>query len=194
MKFKTSSAGFDISFTAPDSVEEYDQLAGSGQCLKDAIAETTNRATVLAWQAEFSKLLADRTGIPRETDSEATTKLRQRSKGAKEVLERFSSYVKRVNDEYANGDTNKRAELEQWAQETADKIPVDPSRQRPGKIAQGDLAKATDVLSGTPDSIEEKVQKYLQVVPGFDLQRDASNLPEKNSLAKLIGEYVNKML
>lgn len=197
MKFETTSSGYDLSFHAPNSVEEYDAKGGSGQCLRDAIAETVNRSTILAWQADFAQVLEAHTKIPREIDAEATAKARARAKNPdsviREVFERFSQYNKKVNDLYANGDETKRAELEKLAQEAADRVPVDPTRQRTGAIAKGDMAKALDVLSGTPESIEAKVDKYLQTVD-FDLQRDDSGLPEKNSLARLIGKYVEALL
>ena len=198
MKFETSSSGYDLTFHAPNSVEEYDKMGGSGQCLRDAIAETVNRSTILAWQSTFAKLLEERTGIVREIDAEATAKAKQRAKNPesviREVYERFSAYNTRVNKQYANGDEAKRAELEKLAQEVADRVPVDPTRQRTGAIAKGDLAKSEDVLSGTPESIEAKVSKYLDVVEDFDLARDDSGLPEKNSLARLIGRYVEALL
>ena len=196
MKFETSSAGYELEFNGPDTVEDYDKLGGQGACLRDATAETANRSTILTWQSEFAKVLAEKTGIPREIDTEATAKVKARAKNpenTRDILERFSAYNKKVNDQYVNGDNNKRADLETWAQEVAERIPVDPTRQRAGKIAQGDLAKAEDVLSGTPESIEQKVTKYLDVVD-FDLQRDDSGLPEKTSLARLIGKYVEAVL
>ena len=197
MKFETSSAGYDISFDAPNTVEEYDSKSEPGQCLRDAIAETVNRATILDWQKEFAKVLAERTGIPREIDQKATAAVKAKAKNpdnTRDILERFSSYNKKVNDQYTNGDNAKRTELETWAQEVADRVIVDPARQRVGTIAKGDLVKAEDVLSGTPESIEEKVQKYLNVVGDFDLTRDDSGLPEKQSLARLIGKYVAELL
>ena len=197
MQYETSSNGYDVTFEAPNTVEDYDKLSEPGQCLRDAIAETVNRTTILNWQSEFAKVLAERTGISREIDEKATAAVKAKAKNpnnTRDILERFSSYNKRVDAQYANGDSAKRAELEAWAQETADKITVDPARQRTGTIAKGDLIKAEDVLSGTPESIEAKVEKYLGVVEGFDLVRDDSGLPEKQSLARLIGKYVQELL
>ena len=198
MKFETTSSGYDLRFNAPDSVEAYDKLGGPGRCLSDAVAETLNRSTILAWQNDFAKVLEERTGIQRQVDADATAKAKSRAKNpdsvVREVFERFSIYNRKVNDQYANGDETKRAELEKWAQEVADHIPVDPTRQRTGAIASGDRAKAEDVLSGTPESIEAKICKYLDVVGDYDLARDDSGLPEKTSLARLIGRYVEALL
>jgi hypothetical protein len=197
MRYETSSAGYEITFNGPDSTEEYDEKSEPGQCLKDAVANTIYRSTLPAWQTEFIKVLKERTGVQREVDVDATAKAKAKAKdpeNAREIPERFTSYNKRVNAEYVNGDQTKRAELEKLAQETADRITVDPAPQRVSAIAKGDLLKAEDVLSGTPDSIEEKVQKYLNVVRDFELVRDDSNIPEKQSLARLIGKYVDAVL
>lgn len=197
MKFETSSAGYDLAFNAPNSVEEYDKLSDAGQCLKDAIADTINRATILTWQSEFAKVLAERTGISREIDQKATAAVKEKAKNpetARDIPERFTTYNKRVNEQYANGDDAKRGDLETWAQEVADRVTFDPARQRTGTIAKGDLTKAEDILSGTPESIDAKVSKYLQLVPDFNLVRDDNGLPEKQSLARLVGKYVEALL
>jgi hypothetical protein len=86
------------------------------------------------------------------------------------------------------------AALQSWAQEVADTIPVDPSPARQSALAKGDLLKAEDILDRDADSVEAKVQKFLAAVPDFELIRDDDNRPEKQSLARLIGRYIDTLL
>lgn len=204
MQYETRTSGYKISFKGPDSTEEYNALAGTGSnaCLEDACSNTIYRSTLPEFQAAFGKLLVERTGIAREIDQAATARVKARSKNPEEtkpVPERFRTYNARVVEQWAggaeNGNKEKLAALQSWAQEVANSIRVDPSPARQSAAAVGDLAKAADVLDHDPDYIEQKVQKFLNVVPEFELVRDGeTNLPERQSLARLISRYVDTLL
>ena len=204
MLYDTRSCGYKLSFTGQDSVEEYDEAAGrQGAALEDAVNNTIYRSTLPEWQAAFGKVLEERTGIPREIDQEATARVKSRAKdpgNTRDVPERFRTYNNRVRKLYAGadgdteGDSDKLAELQQWAQEIATGIQVDPSPARISAVNKGDLIKAEDVLDHDAEYIEQKVQKFLAAIPDFELVRDDDNKPEKQSLARLIGRYIDSLL
>jgi hypothetical protein len=204
MQYPTQSCGYKLSFTGQDTVEEYDEAAGEpGAALKDAVNNTIYRSTLPEWQNAFGKLLQERTKIPREIDPDATARVKARAKNpndTKAVPERFRTYNTRVRKLYAGadgengGDPAKVKELETWAQEVAASITVDPSPARVSAIAKGDLLKAEDILDHDTDYIEAKVQKFLAAVPEFELIRDDDNRPEKQSLARLVGRYIDVVL
>lgn len=196
--YETNSCGYLLKFEGPDTVEEYDKKAGDGQCLEDAVNNTIYRGTLPEWQDLFSRTLQDRTGVAREIDKTATEKVKSRSKNpenVRDVPERFKTYNARIKSTWANGDKDKEAQLASWAQETADKVKVDPSpTQRVSAAAKGDLAKADDILEHDNNYIEVKIQKMLGVVPDYQLERDDDGKPERQSLARLIGRWVEGML
>ena len=197
MKYETRSCGYKLAFNGPSSVDEYDQKATkAGQCLEDAVNNTIYRGTLPEWQEEFAKVLAQKTSIAREVDAAATAKLKERAKGeVRDLPERFKIYNARVKATWANGDEAKEKDLQAWAQETADRIEVDPSpTQRVSAAQKGDLTKADDVLDHDADYIESKVSKMLAKVPDFALARDDENKPERTSLAKLIGKWIEAEL
>src|SRR6267142_411408 len=149
--YETSSCGYPLKFNGPETVADYDSKAGAGACLEDACQKTINTRTAVAWQEAFATILQERTGIPRQIDEQATGRLKTRSRNPDKVTpvtERLLAYNSRVIAEWANGDQEKRAQLNAWAQETADTIEIDPSP--PAKTAPdkapitkgGDLAKA----------------------------------------------------
>lgn len=204
MKYDTRSCGYKLAFTGQDSVEEYDEAAGRvGAALEDAVNNTIYRSTLPEWQATFGKVLEEKTGIPREIDAEATARVKAKAKNpndTRDVPERFRTYNQRVRKQYAGaegeetGNGEKLAELQKWAQEVADGIRVDPSPARISAISKGDIIKAEDVLDHDVEYIEQKVQKFLAAVPDFELVRDDDNRPEKQSLARLIGKYIDTLL
>lgn len=195
MQYKTKSCGYNIKFDAPDSVEEYDRKGGPNACLKDAIAHVVYRSTLPKWQEQLGKFLEEKTGIPRETDQKVTERLRSRNpeKQMPPVYERFLSYNNRVRKSYESNGKD-IAELATWAQEMASRIPVDPSPARDTPASKSNLAKAQDILEHDNAYVESKVNKFLGMVPNFQLVRDQNNRPELNSLGQLIGKYVDALL
>jgi hypothetical protein len=97
------------------------------------------------------------------------------------------------DDQFANGDETKRAELEKWAQEVADKIPVDPTRQRIGAIAKA-IWPRPKMSSPARLSPSKPKSKSICRLWKTSTYRDDSGLPEKTSLARLIGRYVKPFL
>lgn len=204
--YEIRTSGYKISFKGPDSVEKYNEAAGPDRpnaALEDACSNTIYRSTLPEFQQAFAKLLQERTGISREIDQAATRRVKDRAKNpadTRDVPERFSIYNSRVRKVWAGaegdngGDPAKLSALQSWAQEVADTIEVDPSPARQSVILKGDLLKSEDILDHDPDYIEAKVQKFLAAVPDFELIRDDDNRPEKQSLARLIGRYIDVVL
>jgi hypothetical protein len=88
-----------------------------------------------------------------------------------------------------------KQELVVLAQKKADEITVDPS---PSKRARGPdkvlLAKADSILTLPADQLQAKIDKYLAKVEGFELETDEADKPERTSLARLIGQYLDILL
>lgn len=194
--YETNSLGYKLKFNGPATIEEYDQAAGRvGACLEDACDNTIYRGTLPEWQAAWAKRLEELTGTARGVDRAATDRAKSRSKKPDEVAdvpEKVKAYDARVTAAMSEAD---RAALAAVAQEVADGIVVDPS---PAKRAAGPgkdlLAKADSILTMPEDQIEARVQKYLSRVDGFDLQRDENDRPERVSLARLVGSYLDVLL
>jgi hypothetical protein len=194
-QYETSSCGYNLKFSGPGTVEEFDKRAGKdGQCLENGVMKIMWHETLPEWQEAFAEVLHQRTGIARAVDEEATNRVKAKSKNPQNVTplnERLRTYNARVHAEWVNGDENKKLALQQWAQETADTIQVDPASATPQAAAQkGDIAKANDILSHDSDYIEERVSKLLSKVPDFDILRDDEGKPDAQSLARLINRYV----
>jgi hypothetical protein len=196
MPYETNSLGYKLTFEGPKTVEEYDQKAGRvGACLEDAVDNTIYRGTLPEWQDEFARKVAERTGVERGTDNAATERARSRSKDpakVNDVPEKVKAYVQRVTAGMSEQEKNNLAVL---AQEVANGIYVDPS---PSKRAKGPgkdlLAKADSLLTLPEDQLQTKIDKYLSRVEGFELETDENDKPERNSLARLIGRYLDILL
>jgi hypothetical protein len=196
MAYETNSLGYKLTFKGPSTVEEYDQKAGRvGACLEDAVDNTIYRSTLPEWQEEFAKKLEEHTKQPRVTDSTATDKAKARAKDPSKV-EDIKEKVKAYNARVTAGmsDTDKAA-IAALAQSVADGILVDPS---PSKRAKGPdkalLAKADSLLTLPADQLQEKIDKYLGRVEGFELETDEQDKPQRESLARLLGRYLDIML
>jgi hypothetical protein len=198
---KITSCGYDLEFPGPETVEEYDQKGGEvGLCLKDALSNTLYRGTLPEWQEEFARVLESTTGVQRGIDKEATEKLKARAKPGAEVRsvpERFKAYNVRARATWAGEDAAKLSQLAELAQQTADKIEVNPAPSPRGGagVAKGDLLKADVILDLEPDAIEAKVTKMSAVIgDGFELARDENGKPERYGLARMISRYLDELL
>ncbi len=195
--------GYSLQAYGPDSVEEYDKVAGGpGKCLEDAVDNEIFRGTIPAfWKAAIPKV-AELTGIALGTDEKATEKARQRAKtpeaaaAVKNVDEKFSSYITRVEASLGD-DKDAHKELEELLKSVALETAIDPSpsnRERgPGKDY---LDKADKVLALSDDQIEEKVSKWTAIAgwSEADLSRDENGKPERESLAKLAKATADALL
>jgi hypothetical protein len=195
-QYETTSCGYALKFTGPGTVEDFDKRAGKlGACLENSVIKILWHETLPEWQEAFAELLHERTGIARQTDEAATARVRARSKNPDNVTplkERLRVYNERVYNEWVNGSEAKKQALQEWAQETANGIRIDPSvaAQPPAGPLKGDLAKANDILTHDSDYVETRVTKLLSKVQDFELTRDEDGKPDPQSLARLINRYV----
>jgi hypothetical protein len=203
--FTASSLGFELKFNGPSSSEEYNQKAGvrpSGveAVLEDAVYNEIYRGTLPDWQDAFAVKVKELTGEDRQVNAEQTSAAQKRADAAaakagkasspvKPILETVKSYVDRVR---ASLTDEEKKTLAKVAQDVADTITIDPSpSQRSGGSIKKDLIeKANSILGLDVDAIEAKVSKYLEKV-SFDLLRDADGKPDRDSLARLVGRYVD---
>ncbi len=202
-QYKTTSCGYQVVFNGPDTVEDYDQKAGKvGTCLEDAVENIIYRGTLPKFQSALADAMTKAYGIAREVDEVATARAQKNVKEggtAKPVMERFKAFNLRVRGKITEGlseaEANaKLAELQALASDVAESITVDPAPSaRASAVNKGDLAKADEILSRSPDNIEAVVTKMLDVVD-FDVERDDAGLPDRDSLAKLIGAYTGALL
>lgn len=196
-QYNTSSNGYPLVFNGPETVEEYDQKAGkAGQVVEDAVRGIIAWDTLPSWQDAFQKKLAEVTGITIGTDAAATEKAKQRAKNpenVKPVPEKFKAYNARVLAAAEAGNANGQTldSLKALAQSVASEMEIDPSPSTRSAAPKKDLLdKADALLAGDNEVLEAKVTKFLEAVP-YELERDDAGRPIRESLARLIGRYVD---
>jgi len=194
--YETNSLGYKLKFNGPATVEEYDQAAGRvGACLEDACDNTIYRGTLPEWQAAWAKRLEEMTGVKRGIDQAATDRARARSKKPDEVAdvpEKVKAFDARVKSSMSDTD---KAALNSVAQEVADTVGIDPSPAK--RIAGPDkslLVKADSWLTLPDDQLEVKINKAREAVGAYDLELDENDKPDRISLARLIGKYLDELL
>lgn len=194
-KYQTSTLGIDITVPCSASVEAYDQRAGkSGACLEDAIAGLVAWSTLPDIQDKFAEALEKASNIARLVDADATEKARAKAKDpakVKDVLEKPRAYKNRV---WAQASDDDKKEYTNLLREIASQTPADPAPSARAKGVPKDLlAKADSLLTLSDDELEAKVGKYLAAVE-FDLARDNDGRPDRESLAVLVGKFLDTML
>lgn len=199
-QYNTSSNGYPLVFNGPSTVDEYDKKAGKeGQVVEDAVRGIIAWDTLPAWQDAFQKKLSEVTGITIGTDAAATEKAKQRAKNpenVKPVPEKFKAYNARVlaAAEAGNANGQTAASLAALAQEVASGMEIDPSPSvRSAQPKKDLLDKADALLAGDNEVLETKVTKFLEAV-AYDLERDEAGKPVRESLARLIGRFVDWQL
>lgn len=203
--YDTNSLGYKLKFQGPATPEDYDRVGGkTGLCVEDAVENTIYRSTLPEWQEAFAKELEKLLGVTRTTDADATAKAKTRSKkpdSVKDISERVKAFNARVTaglpDKPDPNDPSihSKESVAALAQKIADSIMVDPS---PSKRASGPgkdlLAKADSILTLPTDQIETKITKYSEKVPSYELARDEAGVPDRDSLARLLGQYLDAVL
>lgn len=202
--YSANSVGYKLQFPGPETVEEFDAKGGAGSALEEAVASTIYRGTLPEFHEKFTPVLEKITGVTRGIDVEATEKRKAASKNpanVEDVLEKFKAFNARARAAYFSDENGapladeviaeREKELADAAAEVALTIEVDPSPSaRAGLVNKGWLAKADDILSRDDDGIEAVVTKLLNGVGEFDLARDEEGKPERSSLARLVGKFI----
>lgn len=192
MLYETETSRFKVKFNGPDTVEEADQQAGKkGAALEEGVYSIIYRATLPEFWRKFVPEITKLTGIAREVDVAATEKARARAvkagkdpKDVKDVPEKWSAYDRRV---WAQVDEATRGQLMSLAQTVADGISITfaPTKRGAG-IDKKFLVKADSLLTLSDDELDAKINKYLGIIPGYELDRDEDGRPERESLARLV--------
>ena len=186
----------DLPFPGHADAEEFDREAGeAGACVEEADASVAYRSTLPEFHKAFTPTVESLTGVKRGVNDEATAKAKARSKTpdkVEDVLESFITYANRVKASISETDwTALDAAARELSAQT--KIDASPSKRQagPGKDL---LAKADSLLTLPADQLQAKVDKYQGAVEGFDLQTDESGKPDRASLARLVGKYLEYLL
>lgn len=208
-KYSTNSVGYALKFEGPADAAEYDTKAGKvGACVEDACDNTIYRSTLPEWQEAFEPKLTELTGVKRGVDQKATDAARARSKNpdkVKDVPEKFKAFNLRARaaffvdesgaalDEKSDAYKAKDKELDALAQSVADTITIDPSPSaRAAAPSKANLAKADDILAREEAKREATIANLLSVVSDYELERDEAGLPDRDSLARLVGKFVEQ--
>src|SRR6266498_1257349 len=186
----------DLPFPGHADAEEFDREAGeAGACVEAAAASVAYRSTLPEFHKAFTPTVESLTGVKRGVNDEATAKAKARSKTpdkVEDVPESFITYANRVKASISETDwTALDAAARELSAQT--KIDASPSKRQagPGKDL---LAKADSLLTLPADQLQAKVDKYQGAVEGFDLQTDESGKPDRASLARLVGKYLEYLL
>jgi hypothetical protein len=196
--YEYQTQGYKLLSPGPETVEEYDSIAKKpGACLEDAVDNEIYRGTIPAFWRRAMPRVAETFGLAIGVDAAATQRAKDRAKTdearakVKDVPEKFSSYISRVEAEL-NDDQKK--ELEALLKSIALEVSIDPSptsrASGPGKAY---LEKADSWLTLPTDKLEEKVSNALGAIDSFDLERDSEGKPVRESLAGLIKAYVDAL-
>lgn len=194
----------DLQFPGHESVEDFDKQANQvGACLEEGDTSIVYRSTLPTAHEEFTKILhTNSKGIKRGSNEEATAAAQARADKAAALKGKPSVKVNPVDESYITFSNRVRGSvddpewkaLDELVHEKAKTIAVDSSpgsRQKgPSKNA---LSKADDILGDSADSREKRISKLLNSVEGFELERDAENVPDKTSLARLIDAFFNQV-
>lgn len=175
------------------SVDDFDREAGRvGSCVEEADYSVIYRDTLPEIHEAVIKDIEALSGVPRGVNAEATAKAKAAAKeGAKvsNVLENPVPYFNRVKAAVTE-DIWKEVDAKFREHALATVVDASPSK-RNGAASKANLEKADEVLLRTPDAIEAAVTKMLSLVPTFDLTRDAENKPDRVSLARLVGAFID---
>lgn len=189
----TESCGLPLSFPCPKTVNDFDRAAGYVGATQYCATQYIGLHDTLAeWQEKFAKRVAETFSIPRWVNEAATKKQKDLSvTGAvAPVYETVKKYIARV---LALISPEQKKSLYSLAQTVANETPVDPSpTARRGAITVENYARAKSLLNAPPDIYEEKISKYSEYIGGFVLDRTPSNIPEEESLARLIQVYLKR--
>lgn len=204
-KIKTRTGPFkDIFFPGHISVEDFDREAGAvGSALEEADRNVIYRDTLPTLHEKAGPVLVQLSGIEvgvneketkkaQDRENAAATKATREPKTVKAVPESFVDYAERVKATVSEEDWKV---IDQQVHELALATPVDATpTQRSAGASKANLEKADDILSRDEDKREASITNLLSTVEGYNLERDAAGVPERTSLARLVGAWMAKMM
>lgn len=186
-----------VRFLGHESAEAYDKQAGVvGECVETADTSDWYRSLSNVAASKIMVLLLA-TGITRKVNAEATAKAKEKKADASDVLESFVPYANRVKLTLDATEEGKAqwAEIDKKVHEITEALEADSSSSAREKGPdKGALAKADDILSRDDAGVEAAVTKLLNVVEGYELERDEAGKPDRLSLARLVMEFLKQSL
>lgn len=194
-QYVTSSIGIPLVFNGPATIEEYVAVPGSN-ILEDAVGGVIAWDTLPSWQDAFAPKVKELTGIDRSVNEAATAAAKKaagdKADKVKDILETIPKYVKRV---LAGLSEDGKKALIKAGQDLASTMTIDvgPSRKS-GKVKDEYLKKADTWLALDKDSLEAKITQGQEYTGGnYPIDRDENGTPERESLARFIGAYIDAM-
>lgn len=187
----------DLPFPGHEDAEAFDREAGeTGACVEEADASIAYRSTLPDFHKAFTPTVESLSGIKRGVNADATAKAKARSKTPEKVEDVPESFITYTNRVKAQVDENTWKQLDAAARELSAQTAIDASPSKrmagPGKDL---LAKADSLLTLPPDQLQTKIDKYQDAVEGFELVIDeATGKPDRASLARLVGKYLEYLL
>lgn len=188
---RTPHGPLTLEFLGHDSIESYDLDAGfAGAHLDFADRWHVHRETVLRFDEQFTPWVETFSGIPRQVSEKLTAKRRAQSPNPEKITpikERFLTYITRVCESV---DAEKRAAILAEGLRLSRLIAISAApAEKDSPIEPVFQKRAESILLQDLDTINSKVQKFLPLVPNFELVRDNNGKPIQESMARLLQKY-----
>ena len=195
-QYPTSSIVFDLSFAGPSTIEEYSATPGA-DIVGDAVRGLIAWDTLPEWMEAFAPKFAEAFNVTRQVNEKATAEAKARSKNPDSIKPTYETVTRFVKREYATLTPEQQLEAKKLAQSVADTITIDPSPAKKGGKPKADLlAKADSWLQLDDESLEAKITKASSEPFNVTraVERDGDGRPERESLARFIGDYLDALL
>jgi len=188
---KVTSGPLDLEFIGHSDVASYDAEAGyAGAALEFADRWHIHRDTINVFDEEFTPFVEQLTGITRMADEKLTAKRRSISPNPDKITpipERFLTYIKRV---FAKVSEPVQEQIKAEALIYSRRIAISAApAERTAPIEPMFYKRADSLLENDIETIDEKVAKYLTLVPNYEVARDSHSRPLRDSLARLLQRY-----
>lgn len=191
---QNETLGFKLNIQVPDSVEEFDRLAGKQGA---ALDEANKNVIYRGWNADFRKKLIEQlektygagteTNIPRAVIGKGPK--REKDGVEPDIFETEKKYVDRL---IAGGIS--LATMQPTAESIGAAIAFDPSAaERSTKIGKEYLELADGVIAKGPQAVDTAVTKLLGLNPTFgDVERYAEG--DENVKPEQVGQVTRESL
>lgn len=197
MKNETyKSLGLNVVISVPESVEEYDKLAGKdGAALADATVNTVYRSVLNVFRAQIADAVEKQSGVARKrtykVDANGAQVLDDEQNPIIETEEPEAKYISRVAGDNVE-------QFQTLADEIATKLIFDPKvKERaafaPKKLAQKFIDAATQIITaGHGEAVASALSAKLAIaVDGTSAESLGSAIRLDQTKKSLVGEYVS---
>lgn len=188
---KTTSGPLDLEFLGHSDPAAFDLEAGfPNAAMHYANLYHVHRDTIEIFAEKFTPFLEKFSGIPRGIDEKITAKRKAQAVNPSKVSpvpERFVPYLLKVCAK-ATKEQMKTIQAEALAVSRSIHIDVAPAERKTMPEVMY-YTRADSILACDLDTINEKVSKFLALVPDFLLDRDENEKPTRDSFARLLQKY-----